>query len=71
MILSPIYKLQFFFCFAPQHVGTASLIVSGAYGRVITILVFSFHRFPSLSLRHISLTGTNALQYVPKLYPHG
>jgi len=46
MILSPIYKLQFFFCFAPQHVGTASLIVFGAYGCVITILVFSFLRFP-------------------------
>jgi len=45
MIIWLIYKRQFFFCFAPSRVGTALLIVSGARGRVITILVFSFIRF--------------------------
>lgn len=41
---------------------------------VVVLLPFSyFLLFVSLSLpiRHISLTGTNALQYVPRLYPHG
>lgn len=54
MILWPIYKRQFFFCFAPSRVGTALLIVSGARGRVITILVFFFILF-SLPLSDIFL----------------